>query len=224
MIGNKLGHNRSAILLKGAASLFILASLLLIVRVGSLTDLFFTHDQQAQRLFDQGRYKEAAALFGDPMRQGAALYRGGDYKSASQAFARIDTPESRFNRGNALLMLGKYEDAVKAYDRALELKPDWKKAEDNREIARVRGERTKDKGGDMTGGKLGADEIVVETGKGKSQSGQTEVTSGGDKMSDQEIQALWLRRVETKPADFLRTKFAFQLSHEESDTETSDKK
>lgn len=30
-------------------------------------------------------------------------------------------------------------------------------------------------------------------------------------MSDEAVRALWLKRVQTRPADFLRAKFAYQL-------------
>ena len=30
-------------------------------------------------------------------------------------------------------------------------------------------------------------------------------------MSDEQVRALWLKRVQTQPADFLRAKFAYQL-------------
>jgi Ca-activated chloride channel family protein len=63
-------------------------------------------------------------------------------------------------------------------------------------------------GGDMTGGELGADEIVFDNKAGSSE--QTEEVAGNEPLSNQEIQALWLRRVQTKPADFLKAKFAFQ--------------
>ena len=218
----KAGQSRLLMLLGGAATLFLVAAIILVVRTGSLTGLFLTPDQEAQRLLERGQYKQAAARFSDPMRQGVALYRGGEYKSAVQAFTRLNTPEGHFNRGNALVMLGKYEDAVRAYNRALHLRPEWEPAVENRKIALLRGERTKDKGGDMTGGKLGADDIVFETGKTNNRSKQTEVTPGGQQMSDKELQALWLRRVETKPADFLRLKFSFQFSRRDSSTETSD--
>ena len=68
----------------------------------------------------------------------------------------------------------------------------------------------------MTGGMLGADEVVFDTGKRDSQEGGTEHSEGGQSLSDVELQALWLRRVQTKPADFLRAKFAFQLLAEEN--------
>ena len=63
-------------------------------------------------------------------------------------------------------------------------------------------------GGDMTGGKMGADDIVFDQDATK---GDQEVEiAGGEPLSDQEIQALWLRRLQTEPADFLKSKFSFQ--------------
>ena len=177
---------------------------------------WLTPDQQAQRLFDEGEFNEAAKLFADPMRQGAALFKDAQFEAAATAFARVNTAEGHFNRGNALVMRGKYEDAMKAYERALSLRADWPAAVANLEIARLRAERTKREGGDMGDQKIGADEIVIETGKGKKQGGQTEQTEGGKALSDAELQSLWLRRVQTKPADFLRAKFAFQLAAEDA--------
>ena len=55
----------------------------------------------------------------------------------------------------------------------------------------------------------GADEIVYDK-DAKSQNGQdTQVDD--TPMSDAEVRALWLKRVQTKPADFLRARFAYQL-------------
>ena len=65
-----------------------------------------------------------------------------------------------------------------------------------------------------------ADEIVIEPGKGDNREGQTEETAGEEIRSDEELQALWLRRVETRPADFLRAKFAFQLAAADADIDT----
>jgi Ca-activated chloride channel family protein len=65
----------------------------------------------------------------------------------------------------------------------------------------------------MTGGMLAADEIVFTTGK-QDNAGQEQSEAGGQPLSDQALQALWLRRIQTKPADFLKAKFAYQLSVE----------
>ena len=100
-------------------------SIPLLGAIGAITwwSLWFTPDQQAQRLMNRGDFPAAAETFRDPLRQGVAWYRAGEFEKAEQAFARSGTPEAEFNRGNCLVMLGKYEAAVERYDRALELKP-----------------------------------------------------------------------------------------------------
>lgn len=174
---------------------------------------WFTPDQQGDRLMRRNAYAEAARRYRDPLRIGAALYRAGEFKEAAQAFGRTRSPEGQFNRGNALVMQGKYAEAVEAYETALAARPDWREAEMNRELARLRAEKTKKEGGDMTGGMLAADEIEFTSGKNES-AGQEETVDGGDPISNTELQALWLRRIQTKPADFLKAKFAYQVSQE----------
>jgi Ca-activated chloride channel family protein len=68
-----------------------------------------------------------------------------------------------------------------------------------------------------TGGQEKPDEFVFDDRP--KQSGDTqevEVVTGG-KLSDEELQALWLRRVQTKLGDFLRAKFAYQLSRRQQE-------
>jgi Ca-activated chloride channel family protein len=181
---------------------------------GRFVDWWLTPDQQGQQLFARGDYAAAAERFRDPMRRGAALFRAGDFEAAAGVFGRIATAEAAFDRGNALVMLGKYEDAIASYDRALQLRPGWSQAEENRRIARIRFERRQppedDAGG--TGGKLGADEIVFDE-RGAKGSGE-QVAQDEQRASDQELRAIWLRRVQTRPADFLRSRFAHQLARQ----------
>ena len=171
-----------------------------------------TPDQKAQQLFERGEFAAAAELFTSSQRRGAALYRAGEFKDAASAFARVNSAQGHFNRGNALVMGGKYADAISAYERALVIRPDWPEANNNLDIARLRAEKTRLEGGDSTGGQLGADEVVFDTAKGDTDGGGEEQVEVGQAMTDLELQALWLRRVQTKPADFLRAKFSFQLS------------
>lgn len=58
--------------------------------------------------------------------------------------------------------------------------------------------------------KIGADDVVFD--KKKESGGQETVTEDAQPLSDSAMQALWLRRVQTKPADFLKSKFAYQLA------------
>ena len=220
MMGWMQSQRRSTLLLGATVTVFAVAALILVARTGSVVGLFLTAQQSAERLVARGKYVEAAAQFSEPSRQGAALFRAGEFEPAAVAFARVNTAEGHFNQANSLVMLGKYDDALKAYDRSLERRAEWSPAVENREIARLRAERIKREGGDMTGGKLGADEIVIEPGKGDNREGQTEETAGEEIRSDEELQALWLRRVETRPADFLRAKFAFQLAAADADIDT----
>jgi len=172
--------------------------------------LLITPDQQGRWLFQKERYAEAANTFVDPLWQAAALYRAGEFKKAAGILTGFDTAQGAFNHGNALAMQGKYEAAVSRYERALALQPEWEDARINLAIARQNAERLKQKGGEGTGGKLGADEIRFSNEKTAESAEGEETVEGPDKYSDAEMRAMWLRRIQTKPADFLRAKFAYQ--------------
>jgi Ca-activated chloride channel family protein len=180
-----------------------------------LVNWFLTPDQQAQRHFDQGEFAVAAAMYSDPLRAGVAWYQAGEFEQAARESVRSGTAEGFYNAGNAQVLLGKYEAAIAAYEQALMLRPDWEPAENNRLIAMVRAERTKAEGGEEgTGGMLEADEYVFDLDASKG--GQNQAVEGGESspesMSDQQIQAMWLRRVQTRPADFMAARFAYQLA------------
>ena len=167
--------------------------------------------QQGFRDYERGDFEEAAIHFADPMWRGVALFKAGKFADSAGVFVGIDTAESAFNQGNALVMQGQYEDAVEKYARAIDLRPGWEDAAVNRDIATARAAMLKQEGGDMTGGMLAADEIVFGDGKSPQSAGDEQVEAGQD-MSDTELRAVWLRQVQTKPADFLAAKFAYQYA------------
>ena len=146
------------------------------------------------------------------MRQGVAWYRAGEFEKATQAFARVQTAAGRFNLGNAWVMLGKYDKAIASYDEALEKRPQWQEAKENRDLAAARAKLLESPGGDLGDQRVGADEIVFDP---KKPSGGEDTEVAGDQaMTDATVQAMWLRNVQTKPADFLKAKFAFQRARE----------
>ncbi|HAH44720.1 tetratricopeptide repeat protein [Gimesia sp.] len=179
----------------------------------SWTNWWLTTDQQGQRLFKQQKYQEAAKVFQDPRWQGTAWYRAGEFEKAAQAYARASTPQAKFNAGNAWMLLGKYETAIEQYDQALKLRPEWKEAEENRAIAEARAKMKESTGGDLGDQREGADKIVYD--RKQDSGGQDTETAGEQASSDASIQSIWLRRVQTNPADFLRSKFAYQYAREE---------
>jgi Ca-activated chloride channel family protein len=174
----------------------------------SWMSLWLTPDQQGRRLFERESFAEAAATFDDPMWRGIAWYRAGEFEKATQAFARVSSAEANYNLGNCWILLGKYDKAVASYDQALGERPDWTEARENRDLAAARAKLLEQKGGDMGDQKIGADEIVFD--KDKKQGGQDTEVAGEQAMSNAAVQAIWLRQVQTKPADFLKAKFAFQ--------------
>lgn len=176
----------------------------------SWAGLWQTPAQRGQKALDCGDFEEAASQFEDPMRRGVALYRAGQFEQAEQSFARVSTAMAEFNRGNCLVFRGQYEAAVERFERALELKPGWEDAEINRRIAAQRAEELKSPGGDMGDQKLGADKVVFD--RKKDDGGQETEISSEQTISDSAMQALWLRRVQTEPADFLKAKFAYQFA------------
>lgn len=178
-------------------------------------DLWFTADQQGQRAFDRGDYADAARLFEEPMRKGTAYYLEEDFNSALAEFAKVDTAEGWFNRGNALAQLERYQEAMEAYRRVLELEPEFPRAEAN--LAYLEPFLPLElEGGEMgtVGRDAAADEIVFDANKDRlDQEGIDTVVEGEQQaISDQQLAEIWLRQVDTSPTSFLRYKFAYQAA------------
>lgn len=98
----------------------------------SWSDLWQRPDQQARAALDAGDAQRAQTLARDPALRGAAAYRAEQYAVASEDFARRDDAQADYNRGNALAKSEKFEDAIKAYDQALERDPSLADAVANR--------------------------------------------------------------------------------------------
>jgi Ca-activated chloride channel homolog len=182
--------------------------------------LWLTPDQRARLLLEGGDAPAAAALFSDPMWRGVALYRAGDYEGSAAAFAMRDTAEAQYNRGNAFMMRPQgWNDAIPAYDRALALRPGFVEARDNRAIAeafrRRQQEAEAQRAANQTDQQQRPDEgeTVVDQGQPQQprQNDEGPNQAPGQGLSDDDIRALWMRRVGGTPADFLRLRFARQL-------------
>lgn len=186
--------------------------------IPSWDDVFWTSDQQGRRAFEDGDLVKAAARFEDPMWRGTALYVDQQFEAAVAEFARVDTAEGWFCRGNALAHLERYEDALDAYVRALELRPDYEDAAANLEYIRVFQPLTFEGGeSGVTGRDAAADEVVFDADAERlEQEGiDTRLDEGGETLTGDQMANLWLRQADASPASFLRRKFAIQAAARE---------
>jgi Ca-activated chloride channel homolog len=101
---------------------------------GLWQDLWQTNDQQAQQKYNQKAYKEAAEQFNQPLWQGSAYYKAGDYQQALEAFQQSDSAQALYNQGNALAKLNKLEQAIAAYNQALAKNPTLEDAKKNKKL------------------------------------------------------------------------------------------
>jgi len=76
------------------------------------------------RLIAEGRAREAAYMFDDPVWQGVAEYRAGRLYRAAGAFVQTKSALSLYNLGNAYALVAQWPGAVAAYQAALRLEPD----------------------------------------------------------------------------------------------------
>ncbi len=102
----------------------------------SFSDLWLRADQQAARALADDDVARARALATTPEWRGSADYRGGDFAAAEKAFAAAPGPVADYNRGNALAKQQRYEEALAAYQRALEADPQMADATANEEAVR----------------------------------------------------------------------------------------
>ena len=173
----------------------------------SLQRLFISADAQGEMLLKQGKEEEALKTFTNPLSIGAIYYKNGNFKKALEVYETLNSKEAFFNRGNALVMLGKYNDAIENYKLVLQIEPENIKAKENMALAKLRQEELdKSKNTNQGASNIGADKVVYDN---KSKNGD----DYEDSSSGSPSQEKWLDRLETSPSEFLRSKFLYQYHH-----------
>ena len=176
-------------------------------------DLWLTPDQQGRYYFEKGQYQKAAEKYQDPIWKGLALVHIGDNQGALDAFALSDSAEAWYNQGNALAHLGQYPEAVEAYRQALSRKHPWPEAQDNLDLVKSlipsASKKNKDEQQENAPN-LPPDKIQFDD-KGKN---GKKVHLQQIKMDPAKMADIWMRNIQTTPADFLRLRFAIQATQE----------
>jgi Ca-activated chloride channel homolog len=168
-------------------------------------DLWLTADQQGRYYFEKGNYAVAADRFTDPMWKGIAFTRTGNFDAALNQFAQEETPEAWYNQGNALAHLNKFPEALHAYEQALQLRPGWREAQENLNLVRSLIPPAKKEEQEEAPPTPERGETTQEEKGKKGKEVQQQGEMDPEKMAD-----IWMRNIQTSPADFLRRRFAIQ--------------
>jgi Ca-activated chloride channel family protein len=160
-------------------------------------DLWLRPDQQAARALARGDSVRAAELARDPLLRGVAAYRAGDYDTAVQSFTAAAGADALYNRGNALARLGRYRQAIEAYDEALKEAPDMEDARFNRALIEI---LLRQRHAEQTGGE---DREADQTAPGAF--GTRRTPDGHEQGSQNDRNALSARTVGTDPKQSLST-------------------
>lgn len=171
------------------------------VEAGTLTDAFFTADQQGRWAFEHEHFPQAAAHFTDPYWKGIAAYNAADFDLALASFARLDTPQAYFYLGNIYVRRFKFDQAIAAYTQALKLQPQFPEATANLALAMALQKDTDS--AEQNAPQVKPDEVKMDKAPGK---GQSKAVKTEQATSD----ALWLQNLTTSPAKFLKQKFSLQ--------------
>lgn len=169
----------------------------------SFGNMWLTPDQQGRFAYERGDYPGAAAHFKDSEWRGVSLYRAGKFSEAVDAFATQDTAEAWYNQGNALLHLGRLDQAVAAYKRALELRKDWPEAKANLAIAeRLVSLQKQEEQEQQQDPNLKPDQVQFDEKGKQGKKGQVNVA--------EQAADIWMKNIEVSPADLLARKFAIE--------------
>lgn len=163
-------------------------------------DLWLTPDQQGRAAFERGDFVAAAGLFRDPMWRGTAFYRSGEFQKAVDSFALVESAEGHFDQANALMHLGKFDDASDAYAQALSLRKDWPEAQANLALARRLSKAQQDDEAEEP--KEKPDSISVD-GKGKKgKAGKIDLA--------EQTSEIWIKNIQVSPADLMARRFSLE--------------
>ncbi|MFY7697567.1 MAG: tetratricopeptide repeat protein [Legionella sp.] len=99
-----------------------------------LDKIFLSKDQQAQRMMNKHDYLQAKQLFKRKDWRAVAAYRAGQYEDAAALFKQLNTADGYYNQGNALAYMGRYDEAIRSFNKALVMNPKHQDASYNRKI------------------------------------------------------------------------------------------
>jgi Ca-activated chloride channel family protein len=143
-------------------------------------DMWQRRDQQTHQALQAGELDLARQLAEKPLQRGEAAFRAADYETALSAYSDIETAQGHYNRGNTLAQIGKYKEAIAAYDEALAQQAEMEDAMHNKaELEKLLQQQEQQKKQQQQ--QNGKDNEQQESGEGDSQQ-----SSGSDRQQGEE--------------------------------------
>lgn len=171
-------------------------------------DWFFTPDQQGQMAFDAKDYETAAELFQDPMWRAFSLYKLGRYEDAAELYSWQESSDAALGEGMSLIKSRSYRQAIAAFQKAVDRDPQNEAAQKNLELAKYileYIETTREQSDTSEESGIGADDVVFDNESGRGTETQQQ---GGETVPETADQ--WMRTVDTRTGDFLKSRFALE--------------
>ncbi|WP_338589142.1 VWA domain-containing protein [Shewanella khirikhana] len=122
---------------RGILGALLLCALLPAMPPSAEASIWQTRDQSAMDAFKEGKFADAASGFTREDWKAAADYRAGNFEAALDSFNKDQSANGLYNQGNALMQLGKYDDAANRYAEALKKNPDLSAATQNLALAKA---------------------------------------------------------------------------------------
>ena len=154
----------------------------------SATYWFFSPDQKGQQAFEQQAYKEAKTHFENNAWRAASAYRDGDYETAVNALSEPDAADDWYNKGNAFARLGRFEDAISAYEQALAKAGEHEDAAYNKSLLEklLQEQQQQQNQGDGEQNDSDGEEDSGGESQGESEDGSPSEQQGGDSSAESE--------------------------------------
>lgn len=180
-------------------------------------NLWLTNDQQGRYYFEEGNYKKAAEKFEDIMWKGVSFYKSEKYDDAINQFALMNNAEGNFLLGNSYALTKSYELAKNSYKDAIAQRNNFYEAEYNLKlveqiIKKIEEEKKKDDEERSSDPHYTPDEIVFDKDNDKGKEGEIDKL----KIKKENMADIWMRNIQTSPADFLQRKFYQQTVSKKS--------
>ena len=174
-------------------------------------DLWLTKDQQGRYYFEKNDLTKAAERFENKLWKGISFYKTEKYEEAINQFVLLNDAQSQFYLGNSYARLKNYEEAKNSYKEAININGGFPEAEFNLKIVegiikKLEEEKKKEDERQSNDPTFKPDEIKFDDKGKKGKEGEIdELKLTPEKMAD-----IWMRNIQTSPAEFLRRKFYIQ--------------